>query len=350
MQMAMTSRWLVGFVVLTVCSSGGLLCLVRWTADKHSFQSWKDVHGRNYSTIEEHQHRFTIYKANLRKIENFNKKAHAEGRNYRLGEGPFSDMTDEEYASMFRRRGRSSIHTVGRHQVHDASSEIHDILPCIVDWREAGAVTPVKDQGDCGCCWAFAAIAALEGAYKIRTGKLLSLSAQHLVDCDALDDGCEGGDSATAYQWIMDNGGIASEEDYPYSNKTFFSSTAGVCGSRKLPYLVGITGFKFVAPNNEEALMAAVARQPVTVPINAEAPEFRDYKSGIYDGPCGVLLTHEITIVGYGETCEGNRFWIGKNSWGPNWGIDGYIHLKKDVLSEPGGVCGLASMPVYPTV
>ncbi|KAK3155087.1 hypothetical protein QOZ80_2BG0198670 [Eleusine coracana subsp. coracana] len=215
-------------------------------------------------------------------------------------------------------------------------------LPWAVDWRYKGAVTPVKNQGKCGSCWAFSTVAAVEGINQIVTGKLVSLSEQELMDCDTtFDHGCGGGIMDFAFSYIMGNQGIHTEEDYPYLMEE------GSC-KEKQPHsrVVTIDGYEDVPEYSEISLLKALAHQPVSVGIAAGSRDFQFYKGGVFDGACGVVLDHALTAVGYGSS-YGQNYITMKNSWGKSWGEQGYIRIKMGT-GKPEGVCGIYTMASYP--
>ncbi|KAF7141886.1 hypothetical protein RHSIM_Rhsim06G0054800 [Rhododendron simsii] len=303
------------------------------------FESWLVSHGKNYNALGEKEKRFQIFKHNLRFIDEHN----AENRSYKLGLNRFADLTNEEYRSKYlgakagSGRRLTATKTSDRYVVKDGES-----LPDAVDWREKGAVVDVKDQGSCGSCWAFSTIAAVEGVNQIVTGDLISLSEQELVECDnTYNEGCDGGLMDYAFEFIINNGGIDSEADYPYNARD------GKCDlSRKNAKVVTIDSYEDVPANDEKALQKAVANQPVSVAIEAGGTTFQFYESGVYTGKCGTALDHGVTAVGYG-TEDGSDYWIVKNSWGSSWGESGYIRMERSTAGLTGK-CGIAMEASYP--
>lgn len=302
------------------------------------YENWLKKHGRSNNLLEASDGRFEIFKDNLKFIDEHNAGDHS----FRLGLNRFADLTNEEYRSTYLgvrgpRRRRSSgegseqyLHRVG------------DEVPDSIDWREKGAVLPIKDQGSCGSCWAFSTISSIEGINQITTGDLISLSEQELVDCDtSYNEGCNGGLMDYAFEFIVNNGGIDSEADYPYKG------VDGRCDKiRKNAHVVTIDSYKDVPVNDEKSLKKAAANQPLAVAIEGGGRSFQLYDSGIFTGRCGTDLDHGVTIVGYGSE-KGKDYWIVRNSWGKSWGEAGYIRMARNIAA-PTGICGIAMEASYP--
>lgn len=291
------------------------------------FHHWKKQYDVQYNTIEEEVHRYGIFCNNTKYLLLHYHPTVVVGHN------KYSDLDRDEYR---QRLGYKYIP-----DWRDASHIVvyNSTLPPTVDWRTIGAVTPVKNQGQCGSCWSFSTTGAMEGAYFIKTGTLVSFSEQELVDCDHVDQGCNGGEMDDAFEWIHNNSGLCSEDSYPYS------SAAGKCKKCQPVKNSRVSGYVDVAPS-EEALMAAVALQPVSIAIEADHRSFQFYSSGVYSGDCGTNLDHGVLLVGYGSE-NGKDYWIVKNSWGDTWGNSGYIYVGRGTAQE-GGECGIELSASYP--
>ncbi|KAK3121431.1 hypothetical protein QOZ80_8BG0653080 [Eleusine coracana subsp. coracana] len=301
-------------------------------------EQWMAQYGRVYKDATEKAQRFQVFEANVKFIDSFN----AKGHKFWLGVNQFADLTNEEFRATKTNKGfkPSTVKVPTGFRYEHVSV---DTLPTSVDWRTKGAVTPIKDQGQCGCCWAFSAVAAMEGIVKLSTGNLISLSEQELVDCDVHgeDQGCEGGLMDDAFKFIIKNGGLTTESGYPYT------AADGKCKSGSNSAAT-IKGYEDVPANNEAALMKAVANQPVSVAVDGGDMTFQFYSGGVMTGSCGTDLDHGIAAIGYGQASDGTKYWLMKNSWGTTWGENGYLRMEKDI-SDKKGMCGLAMEPSYPT-
>ncbi|CAA2997017.1 senescence-specific cysteine protease SAG39-like [Olea europaea subsp. europaea] len=340
--MALTPSWKLIFVamlVLEVWTSQATARSLQDASMVEKHEQWMAQYGRVYKDSSEKAMRYKIFEENVEYIETFNK---AETRSYKLRINQFADLTNKEFLA-----SRNGYKVSSYQKSPKASSfgyENVTAVPSSMDWRKKGAVTGVKDQGQCGCCWAFSAVAATEGINQLSTGKLISLSEQELVDCDTSQDmGCNGGLMDNAFKFIIKNHGLTTESNYPYAG------TDGTCNSKKeSSNAAKITGYEDVPANSESALLKSVAKQPVSVAIDASGSDFQFYSSGVFTGECGTDLDHGVTAVGYGTASDGTKYWLVKNSWGTSWGENGYIRMQRDIDAEEG-LCGIAMQASYPT-
>jgi len=310
---------------------------------KTEWEAWKTKHNKDYGTRTEDALRFTIWTENYVKI-----KAHnAEQSSYKLAMNKFGDLTEDEFSKFVNPSGDClKLHEIDNPTMVK-QPEVFQMqeIPSSVDWVNTSQyVTPVKNQGSCGSCWAFAAAGATESAYAIAKGELRTLSEQELVDCSQVDYGCAGGWIDTALEYIYLNKGLALGSEYPYT------ATDGTCKSSSYTHYDPIDGFQLVAKYNETALQIASVYRPVGVAVQANQFAFQFYGSGVMDGLCGTRPNHAVIVVGYGT--EGtSKYWLVKNSWGTDWGEAGYAKICRD-CNKNGiyGECCINCDPSYAIV
>lgn len=288
--------------------------------------------------MEEIKHRFGVFVDTIDLIEKHNGKSSP----YTLGINKFADMTWEEFRS--QKLGASQNCSATKKGNHVLTS---DVLPETKDWREAGIVSPVKNQGSCGSCWTFSTTGALEAAYTQHTGLGISLSEQQLVDCagDFNNFGCNGGLPSQAFEYIKYNGGLDTEESYPYLG---IESADGLCHFNEATVGVKVASSINITEGSEVELKHAVGLvRPVSVAFEV-IDGFQQYTEGVFTSDhCGtgpMDVNHAVLAVGYGVE-NGIPYWLIKNSWGEEWGIDGYFKMEMGK-----NMCGVATCSSYPVV
>merc|ERR1711970_254702 len=301
------------------------------------WSAYKNAHGKLYSGQREVLRR-EIWESNLDYIQRHNVEADRGMHTYWMGENQFTDLTNGEFRAMMNgylmSNRTSSVQFV---------STLTDV-PDAVDWRDKGYVTKVKNQERCGSCWAFSTTGSLEGQTFKKTGKLVSLSEQNLVDCSTKygNNGCEGGLMDQAFQYIKENPGIDTEKSYPYE------AVDGTCRFKKENVGAEDTGFVDITEGSEDELQKAVATVgPISVAIDASHFSFQFYHHGVYNEKrcSSTRLDHGVLAVGYG-TYKEQDYWLVKNSWGTSWGLDGYIMMTRNKKNQ----CGIATKASYPLV
>jgi len=297
-----------------------------------TFDSWATKYNKTYDSPTTRNYRVSIFYKNLQYVHMTNSNT----TSYTLALNLFADLTTAEFSEMYL--GAKGAQPNPTNITYNYTLEG---APASVDWRQKGAVTPVKNQGQCGSCWAFSTTGALEGIYQINTGNLQSFSEQQIVDCsDSYGNyGCDGGYPYQAMEYTKANG-IETEANYPY---------AGVdqtCAYNSADSVWENSGYTSLPSGNNDALVAANVLSPVSICLDAE--NIMMYSSGVYDGPCGTTIDHCVLLVGYGSTTNGTDYWTIKNSWGTSWGMDGYFELIR-VSGQKVAICGMNTMSTVPT-
>ncbi|XP_029938416.1 cathepsin L1 [Salarias fasciatus] len=308
------------------------------------WEIWKSNHGVQYDEYDDMQ-RKAIWQKNKRMIEDNNQGFYMGMRPFSMAMNKYGDLTRQEYQvlqgamidAQFVRRGRD----VSARRLRNIAKKLDGWF---VDYRSLGYVTEVKDQGYCGSCWAFSTTGAIEGQIYKKTGQLMSLSEQNLVDCSKAYGtyGCNGAWMANAYDYVVSNG-LQATDTYPYT-----SVDTQPCYYDSRLAVAHIKDYRFIPKGDEQALADAVATVgPITVAVDADHSSFLFYSSGIYDEPnCNPNnLSHAVLLVGYGSE-GGQDYWIIKNSWGTSWGEGGYMRMIRDGRNT----CGIASYALYPVL
>jgi len=327
-----------------------LLVLAASAAPDHSdsWEEFKEKYNKDYPSDEEETYRSNVWLANVAVIQTHNSEADLGVHTFHLGENELADLTTEEISSYYN--GLMIESSPMESSTWVATEPLPTDLPTEVDWRNKSIVTDVKNQLQCGSCWAFSATGSLEGQHALKDKKLVSLSEQNLVDCSQKEGnmGCMGGLMDNAFKYVKINGGIDTEASYPYTAKNGKTCLYNATNSGAT-----LTSWVDVTTGSEADLQKAVATVgPISVAIDASHPKFHFYKKGVYHDPkcSSVHLDHGVLAVGYGtaklENGKAKDFWLVKNSWGKTWGMDGYINMSRNKKNN----CGIATAASYPVV
>jgi KDEL-tailed cysteine endopeptidase len=305
------------------------------------FSNFQERFARKYETLEELENRFQVFRTNLRNIVIHNLD---HNQNFTMGVNQFTDLTPEEFKAQYVGGLKAEVGSYGCKTFSSSASG----APSAIDWRNKGAVTSVKDQGQCGSCWTFSATGAVEGAWAISKGQLIDLSEEQLVECatgrEYGSHGCNGGQMEGAFKYVVENG-QCSLSSYPYTSGTGQSGSCKSCSA-----VAHMSSCSDVKPNDQISLKGAVAQQPVAIAIEADTKYFQSYSSGVLtSSTCGTSLDHGVLTVGYGEE-NGIKYWLVKNSWGTSWGDKGYVKIGRSDSTNDPGICGIAMDPSFPSV
>ncbi|XP_062136441.1 cathepsin L-like [Drosophila sulfurigaster albostrigata] len=303
---------------------------------------WKDfkiTHSKVYEDESEEQLRYYIFQTNREIMKLHNERFAAGKETFKMGVNQFSDLLTEEFENLIL-SGYNMTHEDDKdadYLVYDPPANLP--IPPSIDWRTKGAVTEVKNQRHCGSCWAFAAVATLEGQHFLKTGRLVALSEQNLIDCSTSDKGCRYGSKLSALTYVKKNHGLDTQKSYRYRAKQMH------CQFKKSHVGAIVKGIVNVKRNSESALAAAVATKgPIAVSV--DGTHMQHYKSGVLRKPCHKPTNHAVTVVGYGEDKHLGKYWLIKNSWGSKTGEHGYVRMARDEKN----LCHIASNAVYPLV
>jgi cathepsin L len=296
---------------------------------------FKLKYSKSYSTPQEEEKRFQIFADKLKFVSEWD----AEARGFSVAINKFADLTNKEFVALYTGLNISKTYEAVVEKIDSPRVEGD-----IVNWVNKGAVTGVKNQGQCGSCWSFSTTGSVEGAHFLSTGKLVSLSEQNLVDCSTAEgnEGCNGGLMDDAFEYIIKNHGIDTEASYPYR-----ATGPNKCEFKAADVGATISSYHDVQSGSESDLQSSVDKTPVSVAIDASHDSFQMYSSGVYYEPAcsSSQLDHGVLAVGYG-TSGSSDYWLVKNSWGTDWGMAGYIQMSRNRNNN----CGIATAASYPII
>jgi len=306
-------------------------------ATREQFRAFVNKYNRVYESLDEYERRYQIFEDNLKIIDRQNKL----DTSAKYGINKFADLSTAEFSAQYL--GYKPSSSPKTKEITIDIPENYE-LPSSYDWRDKGAVTPVYNQGQCGSCWAFSTTEAVESQWFLTKGSLLSLSPQQIVDCDAGngDYGCEGGDTVTAYQYVIKAGGMETWKNYPYTAED------GTCAFQKSKIAASISSWTYITKDNNETQMqiGLVNSGPLSICVDASSWQF--YVGGVVGPLCGDSLDHCVMITGYGNYTDifgTYNVWNVRNSWGEDWGYSGYLYVEMF-----GDYCGISDEATIPLV
>lgn len=331
-------------LLLALCAVANAFAPPQSLPQLDEFHSFMEKFSKNYTDLNEYMAHYHTFRANLQRIQQLRAAHYAEtgtsGEEV-YGITKFADLNRKEFSNFLGYTPRY------RPQVEVSFPNI-TAAPDKVDWRTQGKVTPVKDQGQCGSCWAFSATEEVESSWAMGGHTLEEFSVQQIVSCDGTDGGCNGGDTISAYEYIQQAGGLESDKVYPYSSG---GGNTGSCHFNKNNRIVKVTGFTYATPactdscnkQDEQTLADNLASKgPVSICVDAESWQF--YTGGVLTSNCPHAysdLDHCVQLVGYDKTAS-TPYWIVRNSWNTDWGIEGYIHV-----AIGKNLCGIADEATF---
>jgi len=308
-----------------------VLCLVFIcfaATEKDLFFKFMKDQNRNYKSKEEQNKRFQIFSDNMKTIKRLNSN---KGANYGINQ--FSDLSPTEFKHMYLMKNyKGTDHSKGK-VLELTPQQQATAVPENFDWRNKSPspVTPVKNQGQCGSCWAFSTTEEIESVWILAGNSQQILSEQQIVDCDTTDDGCDGGDTTTAYEYVISAGGLETEQSYPYE------AVDQSCQYQKSLVVAHISSWYYATQTKNETQMVQALYNVAPLSICVDASSWQYYNGGIIKSNCGTNLDHCVQITGYGTSSDGTPFWWIRNSWGRSWGQSGYLQVERNK-----DLCGVA--------
>jgi cathepsin F len=324
--------------VLFVCIAVALGAKAQRGPHEVRFQDWMSKHSKKYNTQTEYETRLNNFIAASKRIVGLNARSKAINSTATFAHNKFSDLTLDEFTARLGMKGYKPNQVEGAPVASSAP-----LAPSQFDWRTKKGITAIKDQGQCGSCWAFSCTESIESVYIIKGGKAgqVPLAPQQIVDCDKGDGGCNGGDLPTCYAYVKSAGGLETDAAYPYRARN------QACKAVKSQEQDPITGFQYVIQegSTDEGAMASFLAANSPMSIIVDASSWSSYSGGVLSADqCGQDLDHAVQAIGY-NGLDSNGYWIVRNSWGADWGESGYIRLQM-----ASNTCGLCSEVTVPTI